>query len=172
MRSKSVKSTLRKDISLTVQEVNDLSLSILLDDCLHTIGWSDSFRALLIGLQNSEPAYRNLILNSASYINSNCSMGIPLYLILVEHLLKSKDNNPEFLLTAIQRPSRTSSKAVISEWEKTVHDEYTIKNKDLFLSAINQAGSLGSIAVEKTGASNRVEVDCGSKFSCVTHFIF
>ena len=51
------KNSLRKDISLAVQEVNNLSSSLLLDDCLHTIGWSDSFRALLIGLNQPEPAY-------------------------------------------------------------------------------------------------------------------
>ena len=165
------KNSLRKDISLAVQEVDSLSSSLLLDDCLHTIGWSDSFRALLIGLKKSEPAYRNLILNSANHINSNCSMGIPLYLVLVEHLLKSEYDG-ERLLEDIQQPKRTKSATIISEWQKTVHDEYTIKNKDLFLSAVNQAGSLGSVVVEKTSAINRVEVDCGSKFSCTAHSFF
>jgi len=167
------KSFLRKDISLAIQEIDNLSSSILLDDSLHTIGWSDSFRALLIGLKNSEPAYRNLILNSVYNINSSCSLGIPLYLIAVEYLLNSKfDEDFDRLLQEIPQAQRANSKSVISEWQKTIHDEYTMRNKDLFLDAVNQAGSLGSITVEKTSAINRVVVDNGSKFSCIAHHFF
>ena len=167
------KSSLRKDVSLAIQEIDNLSSSILLDDSLHTIGWSDSFRALLIGLKNSEPAYRNLILNSAYNINSRCSLGIPLYLVAVEYLLNNKfDDDFDRLLRKIPPAQRPNSKSVISEWQKTIHDEHTTKNKDLFLDAVNQAGSLGSITVEKTSAINRVVVDSGSKFSCITHHFF
>jgi len=167
------KSALRKDISLAIQNIDSLSSSILLDDNLHTIGWSDSFRALLIGLKNSEPAYRNLILNSVHNINSNCSLGIPLYLVVVEYLLNSKiDNDFDRLLQKIPQPKRVNSKSVISEWQKTVHDEYTMRNKRLFLDAVDLAGSLGSIIVEKTSAHNRVVVDNGSKFSCIAHHFF
>jgi len=167
------KNSLRKDISQAVQEVDSLSLSILLDDSLHTIGWNDSFRALLIGLNNSEPAYRNLILNSVYNINARCSIGIPLYLLIVEHLLKSKES-ADFreLLKDVGQAKRVNSEVVISEWEKTIHDEPTIKNKPLFLSAVQEAGALGSIVVEKTDAVNRVEIDCSSKFSCTTHSFF
>ena len=48
------KSSLRKDVSLAIQQINELSSSVLLEDCLHNIGWNDSFRALLVGLQNSD----------------------------------------------------------------------------------------------------------------------
>jgi hypothetical protein len=167
------KSFLRKDISLAIQDIDSLSSSILLDDCLHTIGWSDSFRALLTGFKNSEPAYRNLILNSVHNINSRCSLGIPLYLVIIEYLLKSKyDSNFSKLLQEIGPSKRVNSKTVIAEWTKTVHDEYTTKNIGLFLDAVNKAGSLGSVIVEKTDAIDRVEVDCGSKFSCTTHHFF
>jgi hypothetical protein len=167
------KNLLRKDVSLAIQEIDNLSSSILLDDNLHTIGWSDSFRALLIGLKNSEPAYRNLIINSAHNINSNCSLGIPLYLVTVEYLLNSKfDEDFDRLLQEIPQAKRVNSRSVISEWQKTIHDEYTIRNKDLFLDAVNQAGSLGSITVEKTSGINQVVVDNGSKFACAAHHFF
>ena len=86
------KSSLRKDVSLAIQQINELSSSVLLEDCLHNIGWNDSFRALLVGLQNSEPAYRSLLLNSAYRLNEECSLAIPLYLVIVEYLLRQKED--------------------------------------------------------------------------------
>ena len=55
------RNALRKDISLAISDIDNLSSSLLLDDSLHTMGWCDSFRALLLGLNNSEPAYKNMI---------------------------------------------------------------------------------------------------------------
>ena len=165
---------LKKDVTLAIEEINNLSASILLDDSLHTIGWSDSLRALLLGLRSSEPAYRNLILNSVSRINATCSMAIPLYLLTIQNLL-SKNSSPTIqkrLLGLVTHPTRVSSKKIIREWESSVHDEYTIRNKSLFIEAVYAAGALGSIAVEQTNSVPRVVIDCSSKFSCDAHQFF
>ena len=164
--------SLRKDISLAISNINSLSSSLLLEDSLHTMGWCDSFRALLLGLNNSEPAYKNMILNSTYHINSSCSLGIPLYLLSVEWLLKNKDHDFDNLLSQLSTSKRVNSSKVIEEWEKTIHDLQTVANKHLFLEAAKAAGSFGSIVVEKTEADSGVEIDCGSKFSCDAHPFF
>lgn len=167
------KSALRKDVALAIQQVNELSSSILLDDCLHTIGWNDSFRALLLGLQNSEPAFRSLLLNSVHKINQECSLGIPLYLVAVEHMLKALDDfDIDEILSYIELPQRVSSSKVIEEWSKTIHDETTMSNKELFLTAIQKAGALGGVVIERTDSINRIQVESGSKFPCTPHPFF
>ena len=165
---------LKKDVTLAIEEIDSLSSSILLDDSLHTIGWSDSLRALLLGFRNSEPAYRNLILNSVSRINATCSMAIPLYLLTIQNLLSRNSNSTtqKKLLSLVDHPVRVSSKKIIKEWENSVHDEYTIKNKDLFVKAVYAAGALGTVAVEQTISVPRVAIDCSSKFSCDVHQFF
>ena len=163
---------LRKDLSKAIAEIGSLSSSFLLDGSLQTMGWGDSFRALLLGFSNSEPAYRNLILNSAFHINSNCSLGVPLYLLTIEWLLKNNGSSLNELLELLPRPERVNSSMVISEWRKTVHDESTMMNEQLLLRAAREAGSFGTVVVEKTDTYSRIDIDCGSKFSCDVHPFF
>jgi hypothetical protein len=167
------KSSLRKDVTLAIQQVNELSSSILLDDCLHTIGWNDSFRALLTGLQNSEPSYRSLLLNSVYKINQECSLGVPLYLTAVEYMLGERDGSDfEEILSYIETPQRVSSAKIIEEWSKTIHDELTTINKSLFLEAVQAAGSLGAVIIQRTDSASRIQIEKGSKFSCSPHPFF
>ena len=163
---------LRSDISTSILDIESLSSSILMDDSLQTMGWSDAFRVLLLGFKNSEVAYRNLILNSAFHINSKCALALPLYLLSVEWLLKNRDNEGESLLETLPKVKRVNSRTVVKEWEKTIHDETTHAYKDILLEAAHSAGSLGTVVVRKTDSFPRVEIDCGSKFNCELHPFF
>ena len=91
------KSILKKDISLLIEDINSLSSSVLMTDRLHTIGWSDSFRGLLVGLNNCETAYKNLILNSAYHLNETCALAIPVYLLTLQKILSSSITNERAL---------------------------------------------------------------------------
>ena len=169
---RSCKNNLRSDISKSISDIENLSSSILMDGSLQTMGWADAFRALLLGFENSEVAYRNLILNSAFYINSKCALSLPLYLLSLQWLLKNNDNDGEALLATLPFSERISSAAVIKEWEKTIHDETTNAYKELLLDAAHKAGSLGTVVVRKTDSYPRIEIDCGSKFNCEPHPFF
>jgi len=125
------KSILKKDISLLINDINDLSSSILMNDRLHNIGWNDCFRGMLVGLNNCEVAYKNLILNSAHYLNESCTLTIPLYLLTLERILSSSITNERVLsfVQSLAIPKRVKSLDVIKEWERSIHDETTLSNK-------------------------------------------
>lgn len=169
---RSCKNNLRSDISKSISDIEGLTSSILMEGSLQTMGWADAFRALLLGFENSEVAYRNLILNSAFHINSKCALALPLYLLSVEWLLKNNGNDGKALLETLPLAERVGSKSVIKEWEKTIHDETTNAYKGLLLDAAYRAGSLGTVVVRKTDSYPRVEIDCGSKFNCEPHPFF
>ncbi len=166
------KNNLRKDVSKSIVDIENLSSSILMDGSLQTMGWADAFRALLLGFKNSEVAYRNLILNSAYHINSKCALALPLYLLSVEWLLKSKEADDGSLLKTLPLSKRVDSRSVIQEWLKTIHDESTEMYKDMLLEAARTAGAFGTVVVKKTDSYPRVEIDCGSKFDCEPHPFF
>jgi hypothetical protein len=168
------KSILKKDISLLIDDINDLSSSILMNDRLHNIGWNDCFRGVLVGLNNCETAYKNLILNSAYYLNESCALTIPLYLLTLERILSSSitDERAKKLIQASSIPKRVRSFDIIKEWERSVHDETTLSNKEVFIDAVQTAGALGSVVIEQTMGCTTSELESGCQFKCNLHPFF
>ena len=165
---------LKKDITSLIDDINNLSLSLLLKDRLHNLGWNDSFRGLLVGLNDCEPAYKNLILNSAYRLNDLCALAIPLYLLTIERIL-SMSITQEKVTELIQQPvisQRVNSASVIKEWERSIHDEATFENRSLFIEAVHVAGSLGSVVVQRTPGRSSLEVESGCRFQCSIHPFF
>ena len=64
--------------------------SIIIGNKLHTLGWSDTFRMLVEGLDDCPLVYRNLILNSAYVIHGRYPLAVPLYLITLQQLFRNK----------------------------------------------------------------------------------
>ena len=168
------RSILKKDISSLIGDINDLSSSILMKDRLHTIGWNDSFRGLLVGLNNCEAAYKNLILNSAYHLNETCALAIPVYLLALQRILSSRitDERVLKLIEAPAIPRRIRSIDIIEEWERSIHDEVTLFNKDVFIGAVQAAGSLGSVVIEQTSGATITELESGCQFQCSMHPFF
>jgi len=157
-----------------INDLRDNRNSIILGHRLHTLGWSDSFRLLIDGLDACPLVYRNLILNSAHTIYRQCSLAVPLYLVTLQELLKNhkREELTKKLRATIDKQvlhkKRVSSIAAKDVWKKTVHDELTNQILCVLSDAIDSAGALGAIEL-KRDKSLRVEVDEGVVVSASIH---
>lgn len=164
------KSLLYQSIIELVQKVEAQECSILLGGTgFHQLGWQDIFRILLLSLNDCERAYRNIVLNSAYHLNTQCSFAIPVYLNVLSQMLDkeySKEKEENFLKFLTHKiPYRTSSFEIIDQWQQTVRDRITFENFELIKAAVHDAGSLGAVLVTNAGDKNFTEIEEGCNFT-------
>ena len=158
-----------RNIDKVINDLHNQKSSVIINNRLHTFGWSDSFRLLIDGLDDCPLAYRNLILNSAGTIYDSCSLAVPLYLLVLQGLFSKKtDLTPEKLHQDVQylmaRAKRTSSKFVKELWQKTIQDESTRGSFESICRAVDEAGSLGTIEI-KSGRFFQIVTSSGVTIS-------
>ncbi len=133
----------------------------------YILGWGDTFRLLIEGLDDCPLAYRNLILNSAYVIDRECPLAAPVYLVALQRLLHSPyaEETADKLKRLTQdlqiTKTRVSSNTAIRVWEKTVHDESLLEFYALAKDALYKAGSLGTVYVERAELFPYISVSDG-----------
>ena len=149
--------------------------SIIIGNKLHTLGWSDTFRMLVEGLDDCPLVYRNLILNSAYAIHGRYPVAVPLYLITLQQLFRNKSLEKTELQKIIHgliwSKKRVSSLLVKKTWKRTVQDELTKSNFGMICRAIDEAGALGTIEIRQ-GKHSKVETHDGISVAAELHPIF
>lgn len=163
------KTLLHKSIQEVITKIENQDCSVFLGNSdFHLLGYQDIFRILLLSLDNCERAYKNVVLNSAYRLNLSCSFVVPVYLSVLSQLLEkeySLDRQNTFLSFLDKSvPKRCQSQQVIDAWKSTTYDKLTYDNFELIHSAIQEAGSLGSVIVSNQGTSNYIEIDNGCNF--------
>ena len=161
-------------IDSLINDLRDNRNSVILGHRLHTLGWSDSFRLLIEGLDACPLIYRNLILNSAHAVYRQCPLAVPLYLVTLQELLKNHKREElakklkKYINGQVFHKKRISSVSAKSAWQKTIHDELTNQNFDILSNAINSAGALGTVEL-KRARRLRIEIDEGIAASAIIH---
>ena len=142
-----------KSIDNVIAQLQNHKSSIVVGNKLHTLGWIDSLRLAVNGLDTCPLAYRNMILNSSHRIYLNYPLAVPLYLLTLKQLFNDKTIDvlelEQYTKKMNAQKKRASSNAIKRAWKKTVQDELTIENFDIICSALDSAGSLGSLEVKR-----------------------
>ena len=144
----------------------------------YVLGWGDTFRLLVEGLDDCPLAYRNLMLNSAYSIDKECPLAVPVYLLTLQRLLRStyaeESLNKLRDLSHVLRvtKARVNSSVALDVWEKTIHDESLLEFYSPIKDALYKAGSLGTVHVEKAEMFPYVSIDDGISLAAEVHPLF
>ena len=165
-----LKRSAKENVLSLLTGIESQQTHIVLHDRLHLLGWYDSFRVIVEGLECS-PVYRNLIINSCFTVNSYCPLVVPVYLSLLSDLLRKTNIDTKEISRKsehiIARRRRVSSTEVINCWKKTITDDKIWDLRDDIILAVKHAGSMGSIHVKKTSSKNAsIDIQDGLKINC------
>lgn len=159
-------------ISEIATKIENQDTHVLFGDTLQTLDWTDAFRILVEGLE-CQQAYRNLILNSAYVINSNCQPAVAIYLSTLQALLSDPNSSTNDFEQKIKhfysnnRQRRVSSRIVTNSWKRSITNDVLWDNREIIIKACGLAGAMGSIKVQKTTDSNAsIEIRNGLKVNC------
>ena len=145
---------------------------------IYSLGWGDMFRLLVEGLDDCPLAYRNLILNSVFYINRECPLAVPIYIMALQKLLHTPfaeqliENIDKNFLKKGRIINRVSSTKAIDVWKKTLNDNSLDPYFDSITNAINQAGSLGTIGIKRSELLPYMSVSDGLTIAADVHPLF
>ena len=167
-----LKRSASKNISSIATKIENQDTHVLLGDSLQTLNWSDALRILVEGL-DCQQAYRNLILNSAYVINSECQPAVAVYLSTLQQLLNDVNVSTNDFEKSIKqfytnnRQRRVSSRVIANSWKRSINNDALWDNKETIIEACNLAGAMGSIKIERTiGSVSSLEIRDGLKVNC------
>ena len=165
-----LKRSAKENVLSLLDGVENQQTHVVLHDRLHLLGWYDSFRVIVEGLECS-PVYRNLIVNSCYTINSYSPLVVPVYLSLLSELLRKTNIDTREISEksehVIARRRRASSTEIINCWKKTITDDKVWDFREDIILAVKHAGSMGSIHVKKSSSKNvTIDIQDGLKINC------
>jgi hypothetical protein len=148
-----LKRHLKTHIEEFCKSVNEKKYSLVTDNSIHDLGWTDALRLFVMGFESFDSPIKNLLTNSIYRLNQKCPLAIPLYFRIL--------TGGDFEIPS--RGHRVSSREAINSF-MNVNDTFLKNNIETLVEALEIAGSAGTVQIEKS-VDGEVSIEVNDGFT-------